>query len=400
MRRFLCVAAFLLAGVTGVLCAQEQTASVFVDYLGDDQGDPLIEDIVVSTLTATLDRFAIPVLGEPLRPTASGASGPSAPEEARIARLLAEVDPEGAAVVAAVFYLLDGDQIILQYALYDPEVDTVLGGVLTRAQTGPTIFTSVEDAAADFAPAIERYASGRYRVETPPGVVERIVVSGPQEGSDVFIISGGVGRIAGGQLVVPYTQYEQGDTVPVDVRKAGYHPYSQSVLLDQTRVEIQLPRLVPEARFDASLRWSFGMAAGFGADARIHLRPDVSLAGAEIYRLLQVDPNGRDVRHYDLLAKWTRYLFFGPRSPVGLSLGIGVGVIITDVDQLSGREYVDWYVAVGDPTVELRLGPASLYGRVDFFRYAFGAGYNLLGRTWLRTPYGVPPATVGVRWRW
>lgn len=395
------IAGLLLVG--SLLGAQEgsttapRVAAIYLDALGSR--DELIEEIVVTTLGAQLEDSGLQIYPQTLLAEAASGDAADAPAEARIEELLASVDPVGVDVIAAVFYLIDGEQLILQYTLYDPAVDTVLGGVLTRARTGATIFTGVEDAALEFEPAIARYVAGRYQVETPPGIVERIIVRGPQEGSTVYIISALAGTISGGRLLVPYTQYEQGDTVPVSVQKSGYHAVSKEVLLTQSEMEIDLPPLVPQTRFDAGLRWSFGMASGIGFDARIHLQPDVSVVGIEQYRLVQRSESA-EVRHYDVLAKWSRYLFSPPGSLLGFSVGAGLGVIVSDVDGVPGREYLDLYLVIGDPTVELRLGKFALFGRVDFFRYALGVGYNLLGRTWLRTPYGIPPITGGVRVSW
>ncbi len=105
------------------------------------------------------------------------------------------------------------------------------------------------------------------------------------------------------------------------------------------------------------------------------------------------------MRHYDLGASVGSYVIFPYSSFFRLHLSIGAGFILTDVEGLPGREYVDYYVSLGDPTAELRLGPVSIFARPDL-HYSLGAGYNLLGRQWIRTPYGLPPITLGARVSW
>jgi hypothetical protein len=382
------------AGPAGA--AAGRSAAVVEAALG--QRDPLLEDILGDELETMLAGKGIRVGGR--IELASGAGEAAPPQEERISRILAGLDSKGADVVVAAFYLVEESEITFQFSLYDPAVKVVLGGTLARARRGLASFSSVQDAVGAFEPAIERYVEGSYRVEAPTGLVERVTVTGPRDGSRVVIVDRDFGLVSGGRLVIPYTQYPIGTTVPVVATKEGYHPYSRTFTLDAAQAEIKIPPLFRETRVDAGLRWSLGQAAGMGFGARFHLQPDTSFIGLEAYRYLEPDSlTSRIVRHYDLSASIGRYVLFPYSSFFRLHISLGAGLILTDVEDLPGREYVDYYIALGDPTVELRFGPVSVFARPDL-HYSLGAGYNLLGRQWIRTPYGLPPITIGTRLSW
>ncbi len=376
-----------------------RTASVLIATLREGARDTLIEDILTSELTVMLDGQGIRVQSGRLSLPA-GADRPKLPDEQRISRILAGVDSKGADVIVSAFYLKDGEQLTIQFALYDPAVQIVLGGVLTRARKGLTVFTSVSTAVSDFKPAVTRYVEGGYDVEMPKELVERIVVTGPQDGCRVIMVDKDFGLVSGGKLVIAYSQFRIGTSVPVRVMKEGYHEYQDVVTLTAAEIELTLPPLRPEARMDAGLRWSFGQAIGGGLSGRFHIAPDWTFVGIEHY--VTVDPpavSSAVVRHYDTNIHLGQYVVFPESSFFRLHISAGAGLIVSDVEGLPGREYTDVYLLVGDPTAEFILGPVTLFIRPDL-HYALGVGYNLLGTAWVRTPLGLPPISVGARLTW
>jgi len=400
MRR-LTLLVIVLAIVPTLLFAAEtgRTAALFMAPLAAGAGDPLVEDILSSELAAALQGAGIAVAPGRLS-LATGPDQPRLPEEQRVSYLLRGLDAGGVSVVVAAFYLVQGDTLVIQFALYDPAVRTMLGGVLTRARKGLTLFASVSEAVKQFAPAIQRYVQGGYQVEPPTGIVERIQVSGPQDGSSVVLLDREVGTMSGGTLVVPYTQFEIGSRIPVRVAKNGYHSFEDFYTLSSAQVSLSLPALRRETRLDADLFWSFGEAAGIGFGGRIHIVPDSLFLGIEHYRSLDVGTSPTSlVRHYDTNVQVGQYIIFPYTSIFRIHLALGAGLILTDVAGIGGGDYNDWYVLVGDPTAELALGPVKLFFRPEL-HYALGIGYNLLGRTWIRTPFGVPPLTIGARYSW
>ncbi len=400
MRR-LTLLVVVLAIVPPVLFAAEttRTAALFMAPLSANAGDPLVEDILASELGAALQAAGIAVAPGRLA-LAKGADQPRLPDEQRVSYLLRGLNAGGVSVVVAAFYLVQGDTLVIQFALYDPAVRTMLGGVLTRARKGLTLFASVSEAVKQFAPAIQRYVAGGYQVEPPSGIVERIQVSGPPDGSSVVLLDRDVGTVSGGTLVVPYTQFEIGSKIPVLVTKEGYHSFEGTYELSSSQVSLSLPPLRRETRLDTDLFWTFGEALGIGFGGRVHIVPDSLFLGIEHYRSLDVGSLSTSlVRHYDTNVQVGQYIIFPYTSFIRLHLAVGAGLIMTDVAGIGGRDYNDWYVLVGDPTAELALGPVKVFFRPEL-HYALGVGYNLLGRAWIRTPYGLPPLTIGVRYSW
>jgi hypothetical protein len=399
MGRRASVLLFLILPVLLFAADQGRKSALFMAPLTAGSADPLVEDILASELTTALQNAGLTVAPGRLA-LSTGADQPKIPDEERVSYLLRGVDAGDTDVVVAAFYLAQGDTLVIQFALYDPKVRTMLGGVLTRARKGLTLFASVSEAVTQFGPAIQRYVQGGYQVEPPTGIVERIEVSGPQDGSHVVLLDREVGIVSGGSLVIPYTQFEIGSTIPVRITKAGYHTFEGSYKLTSSQVTLQLPALRRETRVEADVAWTFGQATGGGFGGRVHLVPDSLFLGIEHYRTFDYGSFAvAAVRHYDTNVQIGQYIIFSNASIIRLHLSIGAGLIVTDVAGVGGQDYMDWYILAGDPTVELRLGPVKVFFRPEL-HYALGVGYNLLGRTWVRTPYGIPPLTIGVRYSW
>jgi hypothetical protein len=386
--------------------ARGRAAAVVVESLSPEAADPLIARILTSGLDEALSTRGIRVA--PAAAAAAGAAAAQLPDEQRVSRVLGARKPEGVDVVVAAFYLNERDQLFVQFVLYDPAIDTVLGGVLTRARQGLTVFESVSAAVADFDPIIRRYIEGGYYAAKPAGLVESITITGATRGADVFFVDRQVGTVGGGDLFVPFTQFEVGTPLRLRMSKDGYHELEQTRPLDAAKVTLAVPELRRETRFDLGLRWSWGEALGVGFGARFHIVPDQLFVALEHYRAFE--PAGgdgaRDVQHYDTSVSVGRYLVFSYRSPIRLSLNVGAGAIVSDVDDLAGREYTDWYILVGNPTLELNLDRMGFFVRPEL-KYALGLGYNTLGRVWVRVPYAtdsgvfaMPPITIGVRYSW
>ena len=324
------------------------------------------------------------------------------PAERRMTAILGSVDGHGAGLIIGAFFLNADGQFFVQFVLYDPTVNVPLGGVLARARQGLTVFAGVEAAVADLEPVVERYLAGEYFAEEPEGLVESVLVRGATESADVFFIDRRVGRVAGASLLVPFAQYEIGTDLRVVAERPGYHRIDGIFPLPARESVVELPPMVRQTRFDLGLRWTFGMAPGVGIAARVHIVPDTLFVSLEHHRMIRpASPAGDDrtVQFFDYNVGVGRYILFDYRSRIRIHVGTGVGVTVSDVVGLDGRDYHDWYVMVGEPTMELNLGRSSFFLRPDL-RYALGTGYNTLGRLWVRTPYGIPPISAGARLSW
>jgi hypothetical protein len=403
---FLCLAAGLAGAQED---GQEETpprrAVILVQALQQEAPDSLTSRILNTNVEDLLASYGMTYRSVELN-TQPGS--PTLPDEQRISVILGSVQDDEADVVIGVFYLTADNQLFVQFVLYDPMVDTVLGGVLTRSRQGLTVFDSVATAVEDFRPVIERYLAGEYFAEERTGLVESILVEGGTEGAQIFFVDRLVGTVGGGELFVPFTQFEIGTRLRVQQVKEGYHDTEEIVPLETSQVTMSLLPLRRETRFDLGLRWSWGLAQGLGFGARYHIVPDTTFVALEHYRTFQPAPTAkaRDVQFYDSNISVGRYFFFPYRSLFRLSLSLGLGVLISDVDDLLGREYTDWYLLVGNPTAELNLDRLGFFVRPEL-KYALGLGYNVLGRVWIRTTYetregsiALPPITFGVRYSW
>ena len=69
------------------------------------------------------------------------------------------------------------------------------------------------------------------------------------------------------------------------------------------------------------------------------------------------------------------------------------------IEGIDAPDFVDVYFNVLSPAVEWNLNQWRLFVRPEL-QFALGVGSGLLGRTWVRTPFGLPPISVGVARQW
>lgn len=393
-----------LPGSAGAQDTAERRRVALVVSSIDGNTDTEDYDLITRVFTSGIDELLAAYdleLGTVLLDEQVRTTGIELPSERRVSRILGELDSGDSNVVIGVFVLNVEDELFAQFVLYDPRVNTVLGGVLTRLRRGMNVFAGVESALEKFDAVVRRLVSGGYFAEEPQGLVESITVRGAGEGAEISLVDRVVGNIRRGELLVPYVQYEIGDPIRVVATKPGYHRIEQARELEERIVVLDLPRMKRKTRVDIAARWTTTMVRGAGIAARFHLNPDVLFLSFEQYRTFEPEPasNARPVYYYDYNLGIGRYLLFDYRSPLRLHLSVGAGVIVSDVGGLDGRDYADWYLVMGDPTLELQLGRLALFARTDL-RYALGLGYNALGRVWIRSRGGFVPLTAGVRWSW
>ena len=185
--------------------------------------------------------------------------------------------------VAAVFRILAAE-VDIQFILVDPKQKTVLGGVLSRAHTGLTVFTSVDAAVNDLDPVFAQYVKNRYEYKPPVGVVDQITLKSSLEGERVFFAGRDVGTIEGGELSVPYTPFPVGSKVRIEIRKAGYHSEQEVISLPSAKVTTEITALKPEGHFALGATWQFGESFGFGVASRLYAVPDWTYVQLDTYR--------------------------------------------------------------------------------------------------------------------
>ncbi|WP_455382694.1 hypothetical protein [Salinispira pacifica] len=376
---------------------QAPLAVVYVQDLTPSEMGDRIRDILKTRVAEKLESYHLRLVAEPVL-----VDTPDTGEaDIRIQPLLAQsLPPEADLVVASVFRIRQ-TAVDIQFILLDPKQKTVLGGVLSRARTGLTVFTSVDAAVNDLDPVLEQYVSNRYQYKPPEGVVEKITLRGGVEGAQVFFAGRDVGRVSEGALNVPYTPFPVGSRVRVDIRKEGYHPRQAVIDLPGTQVESSIPALQRESRFGLGINWAFGEALGFGVSGRLYAIPDWTYIQLDHYRhMTPADkPGFRDLRHYDFGISAGQYLFLSYDSLVRVAVTLGVGIIYTSPADFSGPDFSDVYLSIVSPSVELNLHGWHFYVQPQL-KFTLGLGDNLLGRSWLATSIGIPPVTLGVIRTW
>jgi hypothetical protein len=410
VKRFAVLLLLTVSLATGF--AQEQSAGVVVRNLSVQEGDSGVGSLLKSRLESRLGDRGFTIVE--IDPDAVDGAVRIDAFEPRVSRAIG-VDASGdAELVVAAFYRIEDDSIVIQFALLDPLVDVVLGGVLTRVRTGLTISTSIDEAIDELEPALDRYEDDSYRQDPPAGKVERVVVSGPQEGVSVQFANIEVGSVRSGQLIVPYSPFPVGTSVPVTLSKPGYHDIEFEVLLDSVRNTTQLPELHPASRFGFGLEYTLGYGLGFGAAIRTYIVADQTFVGLDHYQSIEEPslPGSRTTRHFDFALNLGQYLVFPYRSAVRFGVAGGVGLVVTDLDSAAETApesylsddalYTDFYVA-GEPFVELNLGAFKVNVRMKL-HYALGIGNNLLGARWIALPsvagIPIPAISLGVLRTW
>ena len=395
-------------GIVTPLSAQipddgDRPAPVTLMFMGDLSSEPApgrIRDVVFERLRDRLDSFGFDLSVEPIfehRPESTDLDR----FDVRIAQTIGTSISDEVDLVVAAFYRLEGDQLAIQMTLYDPRERTVVGGIFSRARTGLTLFTTVDRAIAEIDETLARYIDERYEYRPPSGIVESIVVRSPAEGADVLFAGRNAGRITGGRLDVPYTPFPVGTVVRVDLRKDGYHETTHAVRLESEQAEVSLPGISRTGRYAGYVHSTYGAIMGLGVGLRVYAVPDQTFIAFEQYRstLPGDGPGKRGVAFTDLSVALGQYLFFRQDSFFRLNVSLGFGAIVTNISSIEDGGFVDYYLALVNPALELNFNSWMLFVRPEA-RFTLGFGDNLLGRTWMRVPFGIPPVTLGVVRRW
>ncbi|MGI9256784.1 MAG: hypothetical protein ACR2PY_07615 [Salinispira sp.] len=406
------IIAMLLIHITQLVTAQEDGDSVLL-YFVDLSDEPAGDDVTLPLVNRVVEEVTIlglPLVSDPLityqRNTVDSGEG----NAIRLNDFFTEIDAEGAGFIIAIFYSVDGSNIFIQYNLYDALTDTGIRGAFTRARTGATFFTTINDAVLVLGESVREYLSNRYEYSPFLSRVNEISITGEQEGVQVFFAGQDVGTISEGDILVPYTPFRVNDTVVMELRKEGYHSRSFDVIMDEKNVHIDLEKLWSQKRFALQSYWTLGLAQGIGFGLKMYLVPDETFAylGMHLHDAAYSSaykPSGSGYTSSNVNTDFSfyigQYVFFPPESLLRLSIGVGLGVVKTSLSEnlSSIKDFNDVYVSLGNPTLELNLDLFQIFARGEL-KYALGIGNQLLGRNWIFTPIGIPPISFGVQVQW
>lgn len=237
------------------------------------------------------------------------------------------------------------------------------------------------------------------RLQTGGPQNTHVVFVSPDEGMRVRLSNDqDIGRINDGRLAIPADSIAPGTKVLLAKSKPGFHSSDQTVTLSPGK-DVRLTPLVKEHRFGAELNSTLGQLLGLGAALRSYMVPDWSFLVFGSYVWAQPPANfaPRAVLHMDFFAGLGSYLLLRPDAPVRLGASTGAGVVLSVLTTPGFPPYDDFYLDVLNWWLEAGFPGTTFYVRQEF-KYALGAGTNLLGQGWMI--HDVPPVTVGVLFRW
>lgn len=395
----------VLIFLTQMVMAQESLPNTGM-YFFDLSDAPIAEAIstsIISRVSEEIDILGFPLVNEAALIYKGGTDGEISVDDFRLSSFFSDIEFGDAEIIIATFFAVRGSNIFIQYNIYDVRTGIDIGGLVSRARTGPTLFTSTNDAVLALSEYLQDFIKNPYEYKSLAGKVEEIFLTGRQEGVDVFFADQGVGTIAAGELLVPFAPFQIGELVAMKLQKDGYHEESFPVVLDGPQVNIELDELSPAKRFALQSFYTLGLIRGAGVGLKVYLVPDNTFTylGFHIHDALYNSTVNSDAfsTNYDFSFLIGQYLFFPPQSLIRMSIGIGIGVVKTSVSPASVSDYNDIYINLGNPTIELNFGPLQIFMRGEL-KYALGLDNNLLGRNWIFTALGIPPVSFGVQVQW
>lgn len=395
----------VLIFLTQMIMAQESLPNTGM-YFFDLSDTPIAEEVstaIIARVSEEIDILGFPLVNEPVLIYEGGTGGEISVDDFRLSSFFSDIEFGDAEIIIATFYAVQGSNIFIQYNIYDVRTNIDIGGFVSRARTGPTLFTSTNAAALALGEYLQDFIENPYEYTTATGKVEEIFLTGRQEGVDIFFADQEVGTIAAGELLVPFAPFQIGELVAMKLQKDGYHEESFPVVLDSPKVNIELEELSPAKRFALQSFYTLGLTQGAGVGLKVYLVPDNTFTyfGFHIHdSLYNIDTTPDSFStNYDFSFLIGQYLFSPPQSVIRMSIGVGIGVIKTSVSDASVSDYNDIYINLGNPTIELNFGPLQIFMRGEL-KYALGLDNNLLGRNWIFTALGIPPVSFGVQVQW
>jgi hypothetical protein len=309
----------------------------------------------------------------------------------------------GANTAVTSTYGIEGRRIFLQLKFYDVRTGKVVAATMATGLAGLAGYNLMGDTVDKMAPAIQAYLAG-YDPNEPIlyAVVEDVIFLSPDEGMEVSYETGdSAGLIEQGRLKPPFVPFMAGTKVRIEKRKAGYHPHTEELIMQEGPNEFNLRRLDKKYRNELSLYWTTGQTLGAGAGYRYYLGPDHFFLGtdAQIYLQYEMKDGDKPVVHNDLSFSAGGYLFSSYRSLFRLGLSSGLGVIVTSYSSPNMPVYTDYYLNMLSLFFDFNLRPWAFFVQVSG-KYALDFGNSFLERGFLIMDQLGPPVSVGVRKKW
>ncbi|HSV91514.1 MAG TPA: hypothetical protein VLH81_00500 [Desulfobacterales bacterium] len=341
--------------------------------------------------------------------------GPRAAELARGA---------GAAVAVTGFYTRpDAGSVALSVQCWETDGETLLASFTLAAPFDLGYYNLLHDRLADFLAAAEKF-TGPPRIEAIEVAEARglgtITFLSTQDGVEVLLAGEkSLGSVAGGRLEAAVGLLTTGSRLELTLRKDGFHALATAVTAIP---EVRLPELLPARRYSLELGWNNGQPIGVSAAINWFPVADWVFVGAATQVSAQFPTPAATgeyaVLHFEVGARVGVYLVplkpsitvFGAKLDLPFRAGVVTGFGgMPSVSLSAGHPFwMDWYLMVPEPFIEIELGKTILTFRIDQ-RYSLGLPGSALDRGWImrRVPNqsgddtrDAVPVVLGVTFKW
>ncbi len=312
----------------------------------------------------------------------------------------------GADMAVSGFYDLRDDRILISLSCYEARTGDLMAGFVKTWRYNLGIYSTLHGeihallsrlSLAQVAPA-----QGDRKQAVAPALLTAVTFTSAQEGMEVILAGDrSAGRIAGGKLVFAAPGTKPGQTFLVQKRLDGYHTAWQHV---RAAPVINLSPLARKGKVAVESSWTLGQLIGAGAAVRFYAVPDSTFFALSFYPYGQAPASqwGSWLVHIDSELSVGTYVFLPPNSLVRLGISTGLGFIVSEMPGGGANlpSYVDGYLNILSPWVELNLPSVSFFLRPEVKLTLGATGPNLLGRTVILAGNVFPPVTLGALFKW
>jgi hypothetical protein len=330
-----------------------------------------------------------------------------------------------AAVAVTGFYTRpDAGSVALSVQCWETDGETLLASFTLAAPFDLSFYNLLHDRLADFLAAAEKF-TGPPRIEAIEVAEARglgtIAFLSTQDGVEVLLAGEkSLGTVAGGRLEASVGLLTTGSRLELTLRKDGFHSLETAVTAIP---EVRLPELLPARRFSLDLGWNNGQPLGVGAAINWFPVADWVFVGGATQVSAQLPSAGATgeyvVLHFDLGVRAGVYLvplkpsitLFGARLDLPFRAGVVTGFGgMPSVSLSTGNPFwLDWYLMVPEPFIEVELGRTIITFRMDQ-RYSLGLPGSALDRGWImrriqdkedpESYRDAVPVVLGVTFKW
>ena len=361
--------------------------------LNDDEESLRFAGIIDEALRRELGLLGLELIAaEPGEPTSLGAS-------------VAQGRDVEATIVVGSTAFVERRELVMTFRAIDVASERLIEAAFSPTLVGVTVHNRIDEAVSELARRLEEFlANPEERASIAPFALSVSLYGAPEGMAVSYPGSEPLGRIEGGELVLPFEPYPVGSRLLLEKTHPDYHPDEETVQLTAPRNRFDLDPLWKKTRWAGEAYWTTGQLAGLGLGVRYYFDPDYWFVAGGNYFYMQPSPyeNANPTAHNDLEAWTGRYILFDHDSRFRLGVGAGLGLILTRVAEAENALFTDFY-----------LNLLSLWAEYNTYRWTYflrmsgkvslGIGNHLLGAGYMSVynptsdeESEMPAITIGV----